>query len=168
MIHFGILLPIRPIAAHMVMWAMSDRAIPRSYRMMEGFGVHTYRFVNEKGQARFVKFHWKPLLGVHSFVWNEAENCRKLSDFHRRDLWESIDNGNFPEFELRVQMIDEEDEFKFDFDVLDPTKLWPEENVPVKIIGKMTLNKNVDNVFAETEQAAFHPGYVVPGNRLYK
>ncbi|OIK03414.1 catalase HPII [Bacillus sp. MUM 13] len=151
-------------SAHMVMWAMSDRAIPRSYRMMEGFGVHTYRFVNEEGKARFVKFHWKPLLGVHSLVWEEAQKIAGNDpDFHRRDLWEAIDSGNFPEFEFGVQMIDEEDEFKFDFDVLDPTKLWPEEIVPVKIIGKMTLNNNVHNVFAETEQAAFHPGNVVPG-----
>lgn len=151
-------------AAHTVMWAMSDRAIPRSYRMMEGFGVHTFRFVNEKGEARFVKFHWKPVLGIHSLVWDEAQKLAgKDPDFHRRDLWESIENGDFPEYELGVQMIEEKDEFNFDFDVLDPTKLWPEEQVPVKIIGKMTLNRNVDNVFAEMEQAAFHPGSVVPG-----
>ncbi len=151
-------------SAHMVMWAMSDRAIPRSYRMMEGFGVHTFRFVNEKGQAHFVKFHWKPVLGTHSLVWDEAQKISgKDPDFHRRDLWEAIENGDFPEYELGVQLIKEEDEFKFDFDVLDPTKLWPEEDVPVKIIGKMTLNRNVDNVFAETEQVAFHPGHVVPG-----
>jgi catalase len=150
--------------AHMVMWAMSDRAIPRSYRMMEGFGVHTFRFVNEEGKARFIKFHWKPVLGVHSLVWDEAQKIAgKDPDFHRRDLWEAIEMGHYPEFELGVQMIEEEDEFNFDFDVLDPTKLWPEEIVPVNIIGKMTLNKNVDNVFAETEQAAFHPGHVVPG-----
>lgn len=153
-----------PETAHMVMWHMSDRAIPRSFRMMEGFGVHTFRFVNHQGKARFVKFHWKPILGVHSLVWDEAQKISgKDPDFHRRDLWESIESGNFPEYELGVQMIEEEDEFKFDFDVLDPTKLWPEEEVPVKIIGKMTLNRNVDNVFAETEQVAFHPGHVVPG-----
>ncbi|WP_100332576.1 catalase [Bacillus xiapuensis] len=151
-------------SAHMIMWAMSDRAIPRSYRMMEGFGVHTFRFVNEQGKARFVKFHWKPKLGVHSLVWDEAQKLAgKDPDFHRRDLWEAIEMGDYPEFELGVQMIEEEDEFKFDFDILDPTKLWPEEEVPVKIIGKMTLNRNPDNVFAETEQAAFHPGHVVPG-----
>lgn len=151
-------------SAHMVMWHMSDRAIPRSYRMMEGFGVHTFRFVNEEGKAHFVKFHWKPKLGVHSLVWDEAQKLNgKDPDFHRRDLWESINQGNFPEYELGVQLIEEKDEFKFDFDILDPTKLWPEEIVPVKIIGKMTLNRNVDNVFAETEQVAFHPGNVVPG-----
>ncbi|WP_409290864.1 catalase [Peribacillus sp. SCS-37] len=151
-------------SAHMVMWAMSDRAIPRSFRMMEGFGVHTFRFVNEEGKSRFVKFHWKPLLGTHSLVWDEAQKISgKDPDFHRRDLYDSIENGDFPQFELGVQMIDEEDEFAFDFDLLDPTKLWPEEDVPVKLVGKMMLNRNVDNVFAETEQAAFHPGHVVPG-----
>jgi catalase len=151
-------------SAHMVMWAMSDRAIPRSYRMMEGFGVHTFRFVNDQGKARFVKFHWKPVLGVHSFVWDEAQKLAgKDPDFHRRDLYEAIEMGNYPEYEFGVQMIDEEDEFKFDFDILDPTKVWPEELIPVKIIGKMTLNQNVTNVFAETEQVAFHPGHVVPG-----
>ncbi|MBP1156689.1 MULTISPECIES: catalase [unclassified Paenibacillus] len=151
-------------SAHMVMWAKSDRAIPRSFRMMEGFGVHTFRFVNEQGKAHFVKFHWKPVLGVHSLVWDEAQKIAgKDPDFHRRDLWESIEQGNYPEFELGVQLLKEEDEFKFDFDILDPTKLWPEEDVPVTIIGKMTLNRNVDNVFAETEQVAFHPGHVVPG-----
>ena len=151
-------------SAHMVMWHMSDRAIPRSFRMMEGFGVHTFRFVNAEGKAHFVKFHWKPKLGVHSLVWDEAQKISgKDPDFHRRDLWESIENGDFAEFEFGVQMIDEKDEFMFDFDILDPTKIWPEEIVPVKIIGKMTLNRNVDNVFAETEQVAFHPGNVVPG-----
>ncbi|WP_430789876.1 catalase [Virgibacillus flavescens] len=151
-------------SAHMIMWAMSDRAIPRSFRMMEGFGVHTFRFVNEQGKAHFVKFHWKPLLGTHSVVWDEAQKINgKNPDFHRADLHESIENGDFPEYELGVQIIDESEEFNFDFDILDPTKLWPEEEVPVKIIGKMTLNRNVDNVFAETEQVAFHPGHVVPG-----
>lgn len=151
-------------AVHMVMWTMSDRAIPRSFRMMEGFGVHTFRFVNEEGKAQFVKFHWKPLLGSHSLVWDEAQKISgKDPDFHRRDLSEAIDNGDYPEYELGVQIIKEEEEFNFDFDILDPTKLWPEEEVPVKIIGKMTLNRNVDNVFAETEQVAFHPGSVVPG-----
>lgn len=151
-------------SAHMVMWAMSDRAIPRSFRMMEGFGVHTFRLVNDEGKAHFVKFHWKPVLGTHSLVWDEAQKISgKDPDFHRRDLWESIENGNYPEYELGLQIITEEDEFKFDFDILDPTKLWPEEDVPVKIVGKMTLNRNVDNVFAETEQVAFHPGHVVPG-----
>jgi len=151
-------------SAHMIMWHMSDRAIPRSFRMMEGFGVNTFRLVNAEGIAHFVKFHWKPKLGVHSLVWDEAQKINgKDPDFHRRDLWESIENGDFVEFELGVQLIEEKDEFMFDFDILDPTKLWPEEKVPVKIIGKMTLNRNVDNVFAETEQVAFHPGSVVPG-----
>ncbi|MGE7906350.1 catalase [Peribacillus sp. NPDC094092] len=150
--------------AHMVMWHLSDRAIPRSFRMMEGFGVHTFRFINEQGVAHFVKFHWKPVLGVKSLVWDEAQKIAgKNPDFHRQDLWESIDTGNYPEFEFGVQMIKEEDEFKFDFDILDPTKLWPEEQIPVKIIGKMVLNQNTDNFFAETEQIAFHPGHVVPG-----
>ncbi|KYG29410.1 catalase [Alkalihalobacillus trypoxylicola] len=150
--------------AHMIMWKMSDRAIPRSYRMMEGFGVHTFRLINEEGKSHFVKFHWKPKLGVHSVVWDEAQKINgKDPDFHRADLYEAIEEGNFPEYEFGVQIINEEDEYKFDFDVLDPTKLWPEEEVPVKIIGKMTLNRNVDNVFAESEQVAFHPGHVVPG-----
>ncbi len=151
-------------SAHMVMWTMSDRAIPRSFRMMEGFGVHTFRLVNEEGKSHFVKFHWKPVLGTHSVVWDEAQKINgKDPDFHRGDLWNSIEEGDYPEDELGVQVIPEEDEFKFDFDVLDPTKLWPEEDVPVKLVGKMTLNRNVDNVFAETEQVAFHPGHVVPG-----
>jgi len=151
-------------SAHMIMWHLSDRAIPRSFRMMEGFGVHTFRFVNDEGKAHFVKFHWKPVLGVHSLVWDEAQKIAgKDPDFHRRDLWDSIESGNYPVYELGVQLIAEEDEFTFDFDVLDPTKIWPEEDIPVKIIGKMTLNRNVDNVFAETEQVAFHPGHVVPG-----
>ena len=150
--------------AHMVMWLMSDRAIPENYRMMEGFGVHTFRFVNAAGKAHFVKFHWKPVLGVHSLVWDEAQKISgKDPDFQRRDLWEAIENGDFVEYELGVQMIEEKDEFMFDFDILDATKLWPEEIVPVQIFGKMTLNQNVDNVFAETEQVAFHPGNVVPG-----
>ncbi|WP_144510756.1 catalase [Bacillus sp. FJAT-22090] len=151
-------------SAHMVMWTMSDRAIPRSFRMMEGFGVHTFRLVNDQGISHFVKFHWKPVLGVHSVVWDEAQKLNgKNPDFHRQDLYDAIATGNYPEFELGVQIIEEKDEFQFDFDILDPTKLWPEEEVPVKIIGKMTLNRNVDNVFAETEQIAFHPGNVVPG-----
>jgi len=153
-----------PESAHMVMWLMSDRAVPRSYRMMEGFGVHTFRFVNGSGVASFVKFHWKPLLGVHSVAWDEAQNISgKDPDFHRRDLWDAIEAGAFPEWELGVQIVAEEDEFKFGFDLLDPTKLIPEELVPVQRIGKMTLNRNPDNFFAETEQVAFHVGHVVPG-----
>ncbi|MGG3887698.1 catalase [Metabacillus fastidiosus] len=153
-----------PESAHMIMWLMSDRAIPRSLRMMEGFGVHTFRLINTLGKAHFVKFHWKPALGMHSQVWDEAQRTAgKNPDFHRQDLYETIEKGNYPEWELGLQVIPEEDEFKFDFDILDPTKLWPEEEVPVKIVGKMTLNRNVDNFFAETEQVAFHPGHVVPG-----
>ena len=153
-----------PESSHMIMWLMSDRAIPRSYRMMEGFGVHTFRFVNANGEASFVKFHWKPLLGVHSVAWDEAQNISgKDPDFHRRDLWDTIEAGAFPEWELGVQIVPEADEFKFEFDLLDPTKLIPEELVPVQRIGKMTLNRNPDNFFAETEQVAFHVGHVVPG-----
>lgn len=153
-----------PETAHMVMWVMSDRAIPRSLRMMEGFGVHTFRLVNAAGRSHFVKFHWKPVLGMHSFVWDEAQQIAgKNPDFHREDLYEAIEKGQYPEWELGLQLIPEEDEHKFDFDILDPTKLWPEEEVPVKLVGKMTLNQNVSNFFAETEQVAFHPGHVVPG-----
>lgn len=153
-----------PETAHMVMWLMSDRGIPRSFRMMEGFGVNTFRFVNAQGKARFVKFHWKPMLGVHSLAMDEAQKLSgKDPDFHRRDLWEAIERGSYPEYELGVQMLEEEQEFDFDFDILDPTKFWPEEIIPVKIIGKMTLNKNVDNFFAETEQVAFCPANIVPG-----
>ncbi|MFO7664388.1 MAG: catalase [Chloroflexota bacterium] len=155
---------LMPESMHMIMWVLSDRAIPRSFRMMEGFGVHTFRLVNEAGRARFVKFHWKPLLGVHSLVWDEAQKLAgKDPDWLRRDLWEAIENGDYPEFELGVQIVEEEDEFSFDFDLLDPTKIIPEELVPVRRIGKMTINRNPDNFFAETEQVAFHPGHVVPG-----
>jgi catalase len=155
---------LMPESAHMVMWAMSDRAIPRSLRTMEGFGVHTFKFLNAEGKATFVKFHWKPRLGVHSVAWNEAQKLSGFnSDFHREDLWDAIDKGNFPQWDLGVQLIPEEDEFKYSFDLLDPTKIVPEELVPVKIIGTMTLNRNPENFFAETEQAAFDPGRVVPG-----
>ncbi len=155
---------LMPEAAHMTMWVMSDRAIPRSLRMMEGFGVHTFKFVNAKGKATFVKFHWKPRLGVHSVAWNEAQKISGFdSDFHRRDLWEAIENGDFPQWDLGVQLIPEEDEMKYSFDLLDPTKIVPEELVPVQLIGTMTLNRNPENFFAETEQAAFDPGRVVPG-----
>lgn len=153
-----------PESLHMVLWVMSDRAIPRSLRMMEGFGVHTFRFVNADGRAHFVKFHWKPLLGSHALSWDEAQRLAgKDPDFHRRDLWEAIEHGHYPEWELGVQLIEEGDELAFDFDLLDPTKLVPEELVPVRRIGKLTLNRNPDNFFAETEQVAFHPGHVVPG-----
>lgn len=149
---------------HNHIWAMSDRAIPRSYRMMEGFGIHTFRLINEEGKAHFVKFHWKPVLGVHSVTWDEAVKINGAdSDFHRRDLWDAIEAGQYPEWEFGIQVVPEEDEHKYDFDLLDPTKLIPEEMVPVEIIGKMTLNKNPDNFFAETEQVAFLPGHIVPG-----
>jgi catalase len=153
-----------PESTHMLLWAMSDRALPRSLRMMEGFGVHTFRFVNAEGKWRFVKFHWKPLLGTHSVLWDEAQQISgKDQDFHRRDLWANIEMGAYPEWELGVQIVEEEDEHKFDFDILDSTKLIPEELVPVQAIGKMVLNRNVDNYFAETEQVAFCLSHIVPG-----
>ncbi len=155
---------LMPETTHMLMWAMSDRAIPRSYRMMEGFGVHTFRMVNAKGVSHFVKFHWKPKLGKHGLAWDEAQKIAgKDADFHRRDLWEAIEQGNFPEWELGLQIIPQDKEMSLGFDLLDPTKLIPEEMVPVQIVGKMVLNRNPDNFFAETEQVAFHPGHVVPG-----
>ncbi len=155
---------LMPEAAHMILWVMSDRALPRSLRMMEGFGVHTFRLINQKDQSFFVKFHWKPLLGVHSVLWDEAQKISgKDPDFHRRDLWEAIENGNFPEWELGLQIIPEKDEHRFEFDLLDPTKLIPEELVPVQRVGKLTLNRNPENFFAETEQVAFHPGHIVLG-----
>ena len=155
---------LMPESMHMIMWVMSDRAIPRSFAMMEGFGVHTFRFINQSGKSSFVKFHWKPVLGVHCLVWDEAVKLAgKDPDFHRRDLWEAINQGQYPEWELGVQIVPEEDEYKFDFDLLDATKLIPEHLVPVHIIGKLTLNRNPDNFFAETEQVAFHPGHIVPG-----
>jgi catalase len=149
---------------HMIMWVMSDRAIPRSFRMMEGFGVHTFRLVDAKGTARFVKFHWKPKLGVHSVLWDEALKISgKDPDFHRRDLWEAIAAGAYPEWELGLQVIEEADEHTFAFDLLDPTKVVPEELVPVERVGRLVLDRNPDNFFAETEQVAFHPGHLVPG-----
>jgi len=155
---------LMPETTHMLMWAMSDRGIPRSLRMMEGFGVHTFRFVNSRGESHFVKFHWKPKLGVHGLAWDEAQKIAgKDADFHRRDLWEAIEAGDFPEWELGVQMIPQDKEHAYGFDLLDPTKLIPEELVPVQKIGKLVLDRNPDNFFAETEQVAFHPGHVVPG-----
>lgn len=155
---------LMPESTHMLMWAMSDRAVPRSFRMMEGFGVHAFRFINARGESFFVKFHWKPKLGVHGLAWDEAQKIAgKDPDFHRRDLWEAIESGNFPEWELGVQIVDEGKEGELGFDILDPTKLIPEAQVPVQLIGKMVLNRNPDNFFAETEQVAFHPGHLVPG-----
>jgi catalase len=148
----------------MLMWVMSDRAIPRSYRMMQGFGVHTFRFVNDAGESRFVKFHWSPLAGTHSLAWDEAVKISGADpDFHRRDLWEAIEAGAYPEYELGVQVFTEEQAGKFSFDVLDATKLVPEEMVPVTPIGKLVLNRNPDNFFAETEQVAFCTAHIVPG-----
>ena len=153
-----------PESAHMVMWVMSDRAIPRSFRMMEGFGVHTFRLISASGESVLVKFHWKPLLGAHSLVWDEAQKIAgKDPDFHRRDLWNAIETGAFPEWELGIQVLGEGDQQKYGFDLLDPTKLVPEELVPVRRIGRMVLNRNPQNFFAETEQIAFHLGNLVPG-----
>ncbi|WP_116375314.1 catalase [Mycobacterium sp. MFM001] len=155
---------LQPETLHTIMWLMSDRSLPRSYRMMQGFGVHTFRLVNAKGEGTFVKFHWKPRLGVHSLVWDECQKVAgKDPDFNRRDLWDSIEVGQFPEWELGVQLVPESDEFNFDFDLLDATKIIPEEQVPVRPVGKMVLNRNPDNFFAETEQVAFHTANVVPG-----
>ena len=155
---------LMPESMHMIMWAMSDRGIPRSLRMIEGFGVHTFRFVNAKGEGKFVKFHWKPVLGLESTTWDEAVKIAGADpDFHRRDLWEAIDSGNFPQWDLGVQVFDEAWASQQPYDVLDATKLIPEEEIPVEVIGRMTLNRNVDNFFAETEQAAFLPTNILPG-----
>ncbi|MEP7155419.1 MAG: catalase [Betaproteobacteria bacterium] len=155
---------LMPESTHMLMWVMSDRAIPRSYRMMQGFGVHTFRLVNAAGESVFCKFHWKPLLGVHSLVWDEAVKISGADpDFHRRDLWEAIESGNYPEWELGLQMFTEAEADKFSFDILDATKLIPEELVPIKPVGRMVLNRNPDNFFAETEQVAFCTAHVIPG-----
>ncbi|MNS64730.1 Catalase HPII [compost metagenome] len=153
-----------PESAHAVIWAMSDRAIPRNLRSIQGFGVHTFRLINAEGKAHFVKFHWTPKQGLSALVWDEAQKLAgKDPDFHRRDLYEAIEQGLYPEWELGVQIVAEEDEMKFDFDLLDPTKIIPEELVPVTPIGRFVLNRNVDNFFAETEQVAFCPGHIVPG-----
>ncbi|MEU3385146.1 catalase [Streptomyces albidoflavus] len=155
---------LQPETLHTIMWLMSDRAIPRSYRMMQGFGVHTFRFVDAEGKGTFVKFHWKPKLGVHSLVWDEAQEVMgRDPDFNRRDLWDTIEAGQYPEWELGVQLVPEEDEHTFDFDLLDATKIIPEEQVPVRPIGRMVLDRNPDNFFAETEQIAFCTANVVPG-----
>jgi catalase len=155
---------LMPESTHMLMWVMSDRALPRSLRMMQGFGVHTFRFVTAEGESRFVKFHWSPTAGTHSLAWDEAVKISGAdSDFHRRDLWEAIEAGAYPEWELAVQVFTERDADKFSFDVLDPTKIVPEELVPLKPIGRMVLNRNPDNFFAETEQVAFCAAHIVPG-----
>ena len=153
-----------PETLHMVMWVMSDRALPRSFRHMEGFGVHTFRLVNAAGRATLCKFHWKPMLGAHSLVWDEAQKISgKDPDFHRRDLWEAIECGKYPEWELGLQLIDEKQELALGFDLLDATKLVPEELVPVRRVGRLTLHRNPDNFFAETEQVAFCVNNLVRG-----
>ncbi len=171
---------IVPTAAHMIMWVMSDRAIPRSYRTMQGFGVNTYTLLNAAGEKHFVKFHWIPELGVHSLVWDEAlkiagqdpgKACScaghiclpMLADFHRKDLNEAIESGAYPKWRLAIQVIPEKDEHNFDFDILDATKIWPEELVPLHSVGEMILNKVVDEYFSEVEQVAFCTSNVVPG-----
>lgn len=162
--NFWDFISLMPESIHMVMWTMSDRAIPRSFRFMEGFGVHTFRFVNAEGKSTFVKFHWKPKLGMQSVVWNEAVKINGADpDFHRRDLWQSIEMGDFPEWELGLQIFDDAFADRFDFDVLDSTKIIPEEELPVRRVGRLVLNRNVDNFFAETEQVAFCTGNIVPG-----
>ena len=153
-----------PETAHAVMWAMSDRAIPRNLRSIQGFGVHTFRLINAEGKGIFVKFHWTPKQGLTQLVWDEAQKLGgKDPDFHRRDLYEAIEKGFYPEWELGIQIVEEADEMKFDFDLLDPTKIIPEELVPVTPIGKFVLNRNVDNYFSEIEQVAFCPAHIVPG-----
>src|SRR5450755_3168915 len=155
---------LMPESMHMIMWVMSDRAIPRSYRMMEGFGIHTFRLINDAGKSQFVKFHWRPKLGTSSVLWDEALKINGADpDFHRRDLWDAIAGGDFPEYELGLQIFDEATANRFQFDVLDATKLIPEEEVPLKMVGKMVLDRNPDNFFAETEQVAFCPSHIVPG-----
>ena len=162
--NFWDFISLTPESMHMIMWVMSDRAIPRSFRFMEGFGVHTFRFLDKKDRSTFVKFHWKPKLGLQSVVWNEAVKINGADpDFHRRDLWDAITTGNFPEWELGVQLFDQKFADKFDFDVLDPTKLIPEEILPVRIVGRLVLDRMVDNFFAETEQVAFCTQNVPPG-----
>jgi catalase len=155
---------LMPESTHMLMWQMSDRAIPRSYRTMQGFGVHTFRLINDAGESRFCKFHWNPVQGTHSLVWDESAKLVGADpDYHRRDLWEAIESGNFPEWELALQIFTEEQAAAFEFDVLDPTKIVPEEMAPLLPVGKMVLNRNPDNFFAETEQVAFCTAHIVPG-----
>lgn len=162
--NFWDFISLTPESMHMVMWIMSDRAIPRSFRFMEGFGVHTFRLLNKEGQSTFVKFHWKPKMGLQSVTWDEAVKINGADpDYHRRDLWDAIQNGNFPEWELGMQLFDEKFSDQFVFDILDSTKLIPEEEVPVTIVGRLVLDRCVNNFFAETEQVAFCTQNVVPG-----
>ncbi len=158
---------LHPEATHMYMWAMSDRGIPRSYRMMQGFGVNTFTLINKKGERQFVKFHFTPELGVHSFVWDEAlKLAGQDPDFHRKDLWEAIENGAYPKWKFGIQTIPEAKQHDFEFDILDATKVWPEEQVPVRYIGELELNKNVDEYFPQTEQVAFCTSHMIPGSYL--
>ncbi len=162
--NFWDFISLMPESMHMIMWIMSDRAIPRSFRFMEGFGVHTFRLVTAGGKSSFVKFHWKPKLGLQSVVWNEAVKINGADpDFHRRDLWNAIQSGNYPEWELGLQLFDEAFADSFEFDVLDATKLIPEEQVPIRRVGRLVLDRSVDNFFAETEQVAFCTNNIVPG-----
>jgi catalase len=162
--NFWDFISLTPESIHMALWIMSDRTIPRSFRFMEGFGIHTFRLVDAKGNSTFVKFHWKPKLGLQSVVWNEALKINGADpDFHRRDLWNAIKSGNFPEWELGIQVLDDAFVAKFPFDILDPTKIVPEEDVPVRPIGRLVLDRCVDNFFAETEQVAFCTQNIVPG-----
>ncbi|MEX1147130.1 MAG: catalase [Sphingomonadales bacterium] len=162
--NFWDFMSLTPESTHMALWIMSDRAIPRSFRFMEGFGVHTFRLVNAEGKSTFVKFHWKPKQGMQSVVWNEALKINGADpDFHRRDLWEAIQTGDYPEWELGFQLFDEAFAEKFAFDILDATKIIPEEEVPVQRVGRLVLDRCVDNFFAETEQVAFCTQNIVPG-----
>ncbi len=155
---------LMPESTHMLLWVMSDRGIPRSYRMMQGFGVHSFRFVSAAGESHFVKFHWSPMLGTHSLVWDEAVKLAGAdADFHRRDLWDAIESGEYPQWELGIQIFTDADAETFSFDILDSTKLIPEELVPVRAVGRLTLNRNPDNFFSETEQVAFCTAHIVPG-----
>lgn len=151
-------------SAHFIMWLMSDRALSVNLRMMDGFGVHTFRFVNKEGKGTFVKFHWRSQLGAHGLEWDENQKrSGKDPDSHRRDLVDAIDAGDYPVYDFCVQLLDEKDEFKYDFDILDSSKFRPEELIPLKKIGELTLNRNVENFLAEVEQSAFHPGHIVTG-----
>ena len=162
--NFWDFISLTPESINMVLWIMSDRTIPRSFRFMQGFGVHTFRLVNAEGKSTFVKFHWKPKLGLQSVVWNEALKINGADpDFHRRDLWDAIQNGDYPEWELGLQLFDEDFANRFDFDVLDATKIIPEELIPLRPVGRLVLDRMVDNFFAETEQVAFCTQNIVPG-----
>jgi catalase len=162
--NFWDFISLMPESIHMALWIMSDRTIPRSFRFMEGFGVHTFRLISADGKSTYVKFHWKPKFGMQSVVWNEAVKLNGADpDFHRRDLWDAIQSGNYPEWELGLQLFDDKFADAFEFDVLDATKIIPEERIPIRRVGRLVLDRTVDNFFAETEQVAFHTGNIVPG-----